>query len=60
MSDTQMTKGQWIELFREIGLDEETMRRWHACFEARYPTQHQAFLEWLGIPADEIRLIRAG
>jgi hypothetical protein len=36
------------------------MQRWHQEFESRYPDQHQAFLEWLGIPAEEIRRIRAG
>jgi hypothetical protein len=49
MSASTMTKGQWVELFREIGLDEDQMTRWHRLFEARYPSQHQAFLEWLGI-----------
>jgi hypothetical protein len=58
MSIISMNKDQWVELFREIGLDEECMRRWHQVFEARYPSQHQAFLEWLGISADEIGRIR--
>ncbi|WP_167757081.1 hypothetical protein [Thiorhodococcus minor] len=55
-----MTKDQWIELFQEIGLDEDSMQRWHRCFETRYPDGHQSFLEWLNIPPDEIRRIRAG
>jgi hypothetical protein len=59
MSQVAMSKDQWIELFQAIGLDPETMLRWHRCFEARYPDQHQDFLEWLGIPAEEIRRIRA-
>ncbi len=59
MTDSRMTKEQWVDLFREIGLDEERMKRWHRRFEASYPTQHQSFLEWLGIPADEIQRIRA-
>lgn len=56
---SHLTKDQWVALFREIGLDDATMRRWHQCFEARHPGQHQAFLEWLGIPAEEIDRIRA-
>ncbi|MBO0613986.1 MAG: hypothetical protein RL122_1253 [Pseudomonadota bacterium] len=43
MPNTNMTKTQWIELFRETGLDEATMRQWHHLFEQRYPAQHQAF-----------------
>jgi hypothetical protein len=51
-------KEQWVALFREIGLDEEQMRRWHRLFEARHPDGHQSFLEWLGIPSEEILRIR--
>jgi hypothetical protein len=60
MTQPQMTKERWIELFREIGLDDATMHRWHRLFETRHPGEHQAFLEWLGIAADEIVRIRAG
>ena len=52
-----MTKTQWVELFRETGLDEATMRQWHRLFEQRHPAQHQAFLESLGIGDEEIALI---
>lgn len=48
MSASTMTKDQWVALFDDTGLDAATMRRWHQCFEARFPDQHQAFLEWLG------------
>lgn len=51
---------QWVGLFREVGLDNETMMKWHKLFEARYPEGHQSFLEWLGLPAEEIRKIRLG
>lgn len=54
-----MNKEKWVLLFKEIGLDEATMRKWHREFEARYPDGHQSFLEWLNIEADEIRQIRA-
>lgn len=60
MTQVTLTKDQWITLFEAIGLEAETMQRWHQEFESRYPNQHQAFLEWLQIPAEEIRRIRAG
>ena len=59
MSDVAMNKDQWVELFREIGLDDDTMVRWHKAFESKYPAGHQSFLEWLQIPADDISRIRA-
>jgi len=54
-----MDKEKWVLLFREIGLDEATMRQWHRAFESHYPEGHQAFLEWLNIAEDEIVQIRA-
>ena len=59
MSNEAMNKENWITVFRDIGLDEATMKKWHQVFEKRYPDGHQAFLEWLNIAADEIRSIRA-
>lgn len=58
MPDTNMTKTQWVELFRDIGLSEATMHQWHSLFEQRYPAQHQAFLEWLQTPVEEVAQIR--
>lgn len=58
MQNLSMTKNQWVELFRDIGLDEATMSQWHQLFEQRYPEQHQAFLEWLQIPSEEVSQIR--
>lgn len=58
MQNLSMTKTQWVELFRETGLDEATMSKWHQLFEQRYPEQHQAFLEWLQIPSEEVSQIR--
>jgi len=55
-----MNVERWVELFREIGLDEATMRRWHALFEERYPDAHQEFLEWLGLSAGRIAEVRQG
>jgi len=59
MSKTKMDKEKWVQLFREIGLDEETMVMWHRKFEASYPEGHQSFLEWLQISPEEISRIRA-
>jgi hypothetical protein len=54
-----MNKENWVELFEETGLDEAMMVKWHQLFEAKFPRGHQAFLEWLDIPQDEIEQIRA-
>lgn len=59
MSDGEFGKDQWVELFREIGLDEATMRRWHAAFEKQWPGAHRSFLEWLRVPAADVDRIRA-
>jgi len=59
MSNEGMNKDKWVLLFQEIGLDDATMSNWHKQFEARYPDGHQSFLEWLNIPEDDIRRIRA-
>ena len=58
MSNEVMDKDKWVLLFREIGLDEATMVKWHRAFETRFPEGHQSFLEWLNIEADEISRIR--
>jgi hypothetical protein len=34
------------------------MHRWHREFEKSAPEEHQEFLEFLHIPADEIKAIR--
>jgi len=51
-------KSDWVAMFREIGLDEPTMQRWHATFERRDADAHKSFLEWLGEPAESIERIR--
>jgi hypothetical protein len=58
MNNEAMNKEKWVLLFKEIGLDEATMIRWHKEFETRYPEGHQSFLEWLNIGESEIRQIR--
>ena len=53
-----LTKEKWIAYLQKAGLDEAGMERWHREFETSSPEAHQDFLESLGIPDEEIRLIR--
>ncbi len=53
-----MNKERWVGLLRATGLDEALMQKWHVEFEKMSPDLHQYFLESLGIPVDEIALIR--
>ena len=52
-----ITKEKWVAVMRGAGLTEEQMRVWHAEFERSAPAEHQEFLEFLHIPADEITRI---
>jgi len=54
----QVTKEDWVAMFREIGLSDEAMWNWHKVFEQRHPQGHAEFLDWLGIPREEINRIR--
>jgi hypothetical protein len=56
----QINVHDWVAMFREIGLEEAQMEKWHKLFEARHPADHQRFLEWLGLKPDEIDRIRSG
>jgi len=53
-----VTKEKWTEIMRAAGFSEQDMRRWHKEFEKSAPQEHQEFLEFLHIPADEIKSIR--
>jgi hypothetical protein len=53
-----MTKDKWVAIMRSSGFTETDMHRWHAEFEKAAPEDHQAFLEYLKIPADEVKKIR--
>lgn len=55
---TDMNKDLWVELFKEAGVTEPMMHKWHALYEAKHPQSHQDFLEWLGLPETEIAGIR--
>jgi DNA-binding transcriptional MerR regulator len=54
----EMTKEKWVSIMHAAGFQEEDMRRWHKQFEQRAPEEHQEFLEYLHIPAEEIGRIR--
>jgi hypothetical protein len=55
----QISKDDWVAMFREIGLTDDDMMKWHRLFETRHPEGHANFLAWLGIAPDEIASIRA-
>jgi DNA-binding transcriptional MerR regulator len=53
-----ITKDKFVAIMRAAGLTEDEMHRWHREFEKAAPAEHQEFLEFLHIPADEIARIR--
>ena len=53
-----ITKEKWVSIMKGCGLTEVQMNRWHAEFERSAPEEHQEFLEFLHIPAAEIKTIR--
>jgi len=53
-----ITKEKWVSIMKASGLTEADMHRWHAEFEKAAPQEHQEFLEFLHVPAAEIRTIR--
>jgi hypothetical protein len=55
----KVNKEDWVAMFRDIGMSDETMMKWHRLFESRHPEGHADFLVWLGLPTDEIAKIRA-
>lgn len=57
-SKKQMTKDKWVAVMRDAGFTEDDMHRWHRQFEKSAPTDHQEFLQFLNIPAEEITRIR--
>ena len=59
MKSRNVSKEQWVTMFRDIGLDDATMKKWHQTFENLNPEGHQEFLEWLNIPSNEIADIRS-
>lgn len=53
-----LDKAAWVEMLRQAGMNELAMHRWHTEFEQRAPAEHEQFLASLGIPPQEITLIR--
>ena len=53
-----ITKDKLVSIMRASGLTEDDMNRFHTEFERNAPEEHQEFLEFLHIPADEIKTIR--
>ena len=53
-----ITKDKWVAIMKGCGFSEAQMDAWHAEFERSAPDEHQEFLEFLHIPAQEIRQIR--
>lgn len=54
----RVSKQDWVAMFREIGLDDETMKQWHHLFETRHPQAHEDFLRWLGLEPEEVVRVR--
>jgi DNA-binding transcriptional MerR regulator len=54
----EMTKEKWVAIMRASGFSDADMHRWHAEFEKTAPEDHEQFLVYLNIPADEIARIR--
>ncbi len=52
-------KENWKALLASSGFTEQDMHEWHGEFERSSPEKHQKFLEFLQIPAEEIKAIRA-
>ena len=53
-----ISKDQFVAVLDEAGITDAQKHRLHVAFEARHPEAHAAFLQWLGLPASEIRRIR--
>ncbi len=51
-------KEMWVDMLSAAGMDGDAMCRWHSEFEKRAPESHHAFLLSLGIPQQDVLLIR--
>lgn len=50
---------EWVELFKEIGLTDGDMKKWHRLFEVKNPDGHLSFLKWLGLSDERIEKVRS-
>jgi hypothetical protein len=55
----KVNKEDWVAMFKDVGMSDDTMMKWHRLFETRHPEGHEDFLIWLGISSDEVSKIRA-
>ncbi len=53
-----LTKDKLVSIMRAAGLTDDDMNKFHVEFERSAPSEHQEFLEFLKIPAEEIGQIR--
>ena len=53
-----ISKDKWVEIMAASGFTEADMQRWHAEFEKSAPDEHQEFLQFLHVPAEDIARIR--
>jgi DNA-binding transcriptional MerR regulator len=53
-----VTKEKWVSVMQAAGFSDDQMHRWHMEFEKSAPQEHQEFLEFLHIPAEEVKKIR--
>ncbi|MBI5381056.1 MAG: hypothetical protein HZA31_04080 [Opitutae bacterium] len=53
-----ITKDQFVALLDSAGITDAQKQQLHGLFETRHPQAHEAFLQWLGLPAQTIREIR--
>lgn len=58
LDEKVVCKSRWVEIMKSLDFDEDDMIAWHQNFEMMKPTQHQRFLDSLGIDADEVKKIR--
>lgn len=58
MADHEVTAEQFTNILRACGHSEESMEQFHREFEKQHPSGHQAFLEWLGMTAQDAAIVR--
>lgn len=58
MTEAKITKDTFVEILREIGLDETQMHALHHKSEERYPQDHARLLDWLRLDSSEVDSIR--
>jgi len=48
----------WLAILRDAGIEQHTMKKWHALFEKSAPSQHEQFLTLIGLTEEEINRLR--